>query len=38
MTEDVSAQMRLLHFCLRDNRIDGGFFDSAQNDMLSNNH
>ena len=38
MAEDVSAQTCLLRFCLQDNRIDGGFFDYAQNDMLCNNH
>ena len=32
MVDDVSAQMCLLRFCLKDNRIDGRFFDSAQND------
>ncbi len=32
MVDDVSAQMCLLRFCLKDNRIDGRFFESAQND------
>ena len=36
--DDVTAQMRLLRFCLKDNRTDGRFFDFAQNDMLCNNH
>ena len=35
---DVSAQMCLPRFCLKDNRTDGRFFDCAQNDMLCNQH
>ena len=35
--DDVSAQMCFLCYCVKDNRIDGGFFDCAQNDMLRNN-
>ena len=35
MADDVSAQMCLLRFCLKDKRLDGRFFDSAQNDTLA---
>jgi hypothetical protein len=35
MVDDVSAQMCLLRFCLKDNRTGGRFFDSAQNDVLA---
>ena len=36
--DDVSAQMCLPRFGVKANRVDGRFFDFAQNDMPCNNH